>query len=60
MSQIDLVSAYVRPKVDAGFITKKILNSFEDENEEQSPEDNYSSKKYELAIVKRFDFESKL
>lgn len=56
----DLVLAYVRPKVDAGYQTKKILNSYEDSAEEDADIDIYSTKKYELAIVKRFDFESKL
>jgi cation-transporting ATPase 13A2 len=62
ISQNDLVSAYVRPKVDAGYHIKKELMSFEEnkDGDDLSPEDLYSFKNYELAIVKRFDFESKL
>jgi cation-transporting ATPase 13A2 len=62
IGQNDLVSAYVRPKFDAGYEMKPALLSFEEnkDGEDQSPEEIYSSKNYELAIVKRFDFESKL
>ena len=46
INQNDLVSAYVRPKVDVGYEYKKIMNSnsFEDnkDEEDESPEDIYS------------------